>query len=220
MQKLPDEFVGALQRRLNGIIDKIENGGLDYQRTLNALQLVSDGKIQMSQPTPPTSPLLLDFVQIVIVPATTEKFVAGRNFLLKQDGGICSYLWDNFKSWFLEGDGKVEEPHAEAVLRCHKLRKNSVDTPLIAELGGEKVAETTLTEMFSLLQKQANGEKEILLTNGYANIFYVRDQSGVLRAVYAGWNDDGWYVHAFEVSYPSAWGAGSQVFSRNPSATL
>jgi glutamine phosphoribosylpyrophosphate amidotransferase len=140
--------------------------------------------------------------------------------MLKQDGGICSYLWDNFKSWFLEGDSKVEDACAENILRCNKLLKNSTDTPIIAELGGEKVAETSLAEMFSLLKKQANGQKGVLLTNGYANIFYVRDQSGVLRAVGARWHDGGWNVSADAVSYPDAWRAGDQVFSRNPSATL
>lgn len=164
---------------------------------------------------------ILDFVRTVTIPATTEKFVAGKNFLLKQDGGICSYFWDDFRRWFLEGDGKVEEPHAETVLRCHKLRKNSVDEPIIAELGGEPLAETTLGEMFALLQKQANGEKKgVLLVNGYANIFYVRDQLGVLRAADARWFGGGWSVSAGEVSFPLAWSAGSQVFSRNPSETV
>jgi len=163
---------------------------------------------------------ILDFVQLYIVPATTEKFVAGRNFLLKQNGGICSYLGDNFRSWFLEGGGKVEEPRSETVLRCHKLRKSSVDGPIITELGGEAVVETTLAEMFALLKKQANGEKGVLLTNGYANIFYVRDQFGVVRAVHACWRGDGWRVSAFGVSFPFAWGAGLRVFSRNPSGSL
>jgi hypothetical protein len=95
-----------------------------------------------------------------------------------------------------------------------------VDTPIITELGGEKVAETTLTEMFALLQKQANGKKGDLLTSGYANIFYVRDRTGVLRAVGADWYDAGWSVYAFEVSSPHAWRAGFQVFSRNPSVSL
>jgi hypothetical protein len=163
---------------------------------------------------------ILDFVQTITIPLTTEKFVAGRNFLLKRDGGICSYLGDNFRHWFLEGDGKVEEPRAETVLRCHKLRKNSVDTPIIVELGGEEVAETTLAEVFALLQKQANCKKGILLANGYANIFYIRDQFGFLRAVYVDWYGDGWCVDAVAVTDPYAWCAGGQVFSRDPSATL
>ena len=59
----------------------------------------------------------------------------------------------------------------------------SVDGPILAELGGEAKAETTLTEVYSLMEAQKNGENGPLLTNGYANIFYVRDVNGALRAV-------------------------------------
>ncbi len=225
MQKLSNEQLGEFYRRANGILERLENGGLEYNYAVSALQQVSEGKVQLNQSAPATAtpaipPTILNFVKTVTIPATTEKFVAGRNFLLKQDGGICSYLGDNFRSWFLEGDGKTEEPHAETVLRCHKFRQNSVDGPVIAELGGETVSETTLAEMLALLKKQANGQKGALMTSGYANIFYVRDQFGILRAVGAYWDDGGWSVYASAVSSPDAWYAGSQGFSRNPSGSL
>ena len=38
---------------------------------------------------------------------------------------------------------------------------------------------------------------------------------GVLRAVNANWNGDGWNVNANAVSNPNAWNDGNQVFSRN-----
>lgn len=165
------------------------------------------------------SELLLEPVGTVTVSATTKKFRAGANFLLKQDGGVCSYLGDNFKSWFLEGDGKTEEPIVEQTLRYGKLRKSSVDGTIIAELGGEAKAETTLTEMFSLMKKQKNGESGVLLNNGWANISYIRDQSGVFRTVSVSWSGGGWDVGAVEVSDPGRWDVGDQVFSRKPSET-
>ncbi|MEK7586971.1 MAG: hypothetical protein AAB453_03840 [Patescibacteria group bacterium] len=163
---------------------------------------------------------LLDFVATVVVLATKSKFVASDNFKLKKDGGICSYLGDNFKAWFLNGDSKTEDPIGEQTLRYAKLRNVSVDGPIITELGGEAKAETTLSEMFSLMEKQKNGESGVLLSNGYANIFYIRDIAGVLRAVGVSWYDGGWHVHAYSVEYPYEWNGGSQVFSRNPSATV
>jgi hypothetical protein len=90
-----------------------------------------------------------------------------------------------------------------------------VDGPIINELGGEAKAETTLSEMFSLMEKQKNGESGVLLNNGYANIFYIRDQNGVLRAVGVDWDDGGWYVGAYSVEDPGGWRVGRQVFSRN-----
>lgn len=59
-------------------------------------------------------------------------------------------------------------------------------------------AETTLTEVLTLMQAQANGEGGSLLVNGYANIFYVHDSEGVLPVVTAGWYavGGGWSVVA------------------------
>lgn len=157
---------------------------------------------------------VLEWLGEVTVPATTEKFVAKDKFRLKENGGICSGFGSNFTDWFLSGDGKIEDPIAETTLHYAKLRKASVDGPIIAELGGEVKAETTLSEMFSLMEKQKNGEDGVLLNNGWANIFYIRDQNGILRAVSAHWYDDGWFVGADSVESPLGWLADRRVFSR------
>ena len=84
----------------------------------------------------------------------------------------------------------------------------------ITELGGEEKAEVTLSEIWRLMVRQANGEKGVLLINGLANIFYVPDVSGVLRTVYVYWLVGGWYALA-DVLDDGGWGDGYQVFSRN-----
>ncbi len=93
--------------------------------------------------------------------------------------------------------------------------KNSFDGPIIAELGGEAKAETTLTEIYDLMDRQSEGREGVLLNNGWANIFYVKDLAGVLRAVGVRWDDAGWRVFADSVEDPTEWYAGRQVFSRN-----
>jgi len=158
---------------------------------------------------------LLERIDTVTVPATTQKFIArdrlgvntGRKARVK-----ISYLEDNFLSWF---GGKIEDPIGETILCCNELRRPSVDGPILAELSGGAMAETTLTEMFSLMERQGSGEKGILLTSGYANIFYVRDVFGALRAVGCRWDGGGWFVFADSVEYPSRWHGGRRVFSRN-----
>ena len=161
---------------------------------------------------------LLDPVSTVVISGTTSKFVAKDRFVVDTDRKAkvkISYLGDNFTAWFLNGDGKTEEPITEQTLRYAKLRQASLDAPIITELGGEAKAETTLTEAFSLMEKQKNGESGALLSNGWWNIFYVRDINGVLRAVIVHWSDDGWRVNASSVEDPHRWDAGDQVFSRN-----
>ena len=90
------------------------------------------------------------------------------------------------------------------------------EAAIIPELGGETKVETTLSEMFSLIRKQPDGEEGVLLNNGWANILYIRDQNGVLRAVGVRWGDGGWGVDAGSVEDSGGWDAGHQVFSRKP----
>lgn len=158
---------------------------------------------------------LLKFIDTVAVAMTTKKFIARDKFVVdtgKKAKVKISFLSNVFKEEFLN---KVEDPIGAAILGYHKLLQFSVDTPIIAELGGEGKVETSLTEMFSLMEMQSNGESGKLLTNGYANIFYIRNSAGVLRAVDVDWIVVGWFVSADSVGIPYRWGAGDRVFSRN-----
>lgn len=167
----------------------------------------------------PLTPMFLELISTVVVPPTTGQFIAKEKFV-KDTGHKAkvkiSYIGDNFKEWFLDGSGKIEELIIEeTILNCHKLCRAEVDAPIIAELGGEAMAETTLTQMFSLMEKQASGEAGVLLNNGYANIFYIKDISGALCAVRVDWCGGGWVVGATTVGFPYGWLDGYQVFSRN-----
>lgn len=163
----------------------------------------------------PKPDLLLEFLGTVAIPATAEKFVAREKFVVNTNHKApvkISFIGSNFSEWFL---GKTEEPIGKITLRYHKLRRYSVDGPIIAKLGGEAKAETTLTEMFSLTECQKNGEDGVLLNNGYANIFYIRDINVCLRAVGVSWDGGGWDVGAGSVGYPFGWDDGGRVLSRN-----
>ncbi len=157
---------------------------------------------------------LLEHLGTVAVPKT-KQFVARNHFAVNTKATAptkISYLGDNFKAWFL---GETEEPSDETTLRYQNLREASVDGPIIAELGGEAKAETTLAQIYALMKGQKNGETGVPLNNGYANIFYVCDVGSVLRAVSVGWVGVGWGVSARSVENPGGWGGGGRVFSRD-----
>ncbi len=167
---------------------------------------------------------LLNSVATIPIAATSSDFIAKQKFVcdVSKDAKVkIGDLSDNFTNWFLAGDGKIEKPTGEQTLCYSDLRKKSVNDPIITELGGEEKAETSLTELFSLLEKQGNGEEGALFTkNSAVNIFYIKDMQGVLRTVCVlwfnvGWEDVGWYVGAREVSRPVEWGGSYRVFSRN-----
>jgi hypothetical protein len=160
----------------------------------------------------------LELVSTVQVSATTNKFVSKDNFVVNTTCNApvkISIVRSNFTNWFLLGEGKIEDTISEQALHYHKLRKVSVDDSIITELGGETKVETSLTEIFSLMEKQKNGEDGVLLNNGYVNIFYVRDISSILRGVCVGWRSDGWFVGARSVGHPYGWRHSYRVFSRN-----
>ena len=152
---------------------------------------------------------LLKQVATVAVRAV-KKFSAQNTFGATKPAIKLWYLGDNFKQYFL---GKVEKNVPAVTLAAHQLTKASLDAPILAELGDR--VETSLAHFWELLIKQANGETGILLTNGYANIFYIKDANGTLWAVRARWYAGyGWNVFARSVGYPLRWLAGSPVFSR------
>ncbi len=174
-------------------------------------------------PVTKSKPSILELVLAVAVSATTAKFIARQKFVCDTGSKAkvkISYLGNNFAEWFLSDGGKMEKPLAATTLRCHKLRQSSLDALIVAELGGEEKSETALFEMFSLMEKQRYGEDGVLLNNGYANIFYVKDKDGVLRAVRVRWRDVGWGIDAYPVGHPRPWADGSQVFSRDSGSSL
>jgi len=146
---------------------------------------------------------ILEFVgTLVIVPAITTKFVAKDKFVVNVGHNASvkiAHLSDKFKEWFLSGDGKVEKLLGVQTLHYHRLRKPSADGPIITELGGRVKAETTLCEMFSLMEKQGKGEDGVLLSNGNINIFYIKDDAGTLRMVGVVWCNNGWGVGALTI---------------------
>jgi hypothetical protein len=191
----------------NAEIKKLCEGDLLAQ----LLPLVKGVAEVKTKPASKPVPLLWP-IGTVTVPAT-GKLVAREKFVkdMSRKAAVkISYLGDNFSEWFL---GKVEEPCPETTLRYAKLNRYSVDGPILAELGN--TAETTLAQIYALMERQPNGEDGVLLTNGYANIFYVRDINGALRAVYMGWKAGGWDVYAFSVADPFGWFGGISVFSCN-----
>lgn len=156
--------------------------------------------------------LLLESIGTVVIPATEKSFSARKKFVVNTDPGAAvkiSWLDWNFRLRFLE---KIENPVAEATLCYAKLIKSSHNGSILAELG--EGAETTLAQMYALMERQPHGQEGVLLTNGWANIFYV-DINGKLHAVRVLWRGGGWFVPADPVTFPHGRGGEDRVFSRN-----
>lgn len=146
------------------------------------------------------------------ISTTTVDFVVKSNFK-KGVAGIV-YVGDNFQKLFGKLFGsQVVRPRAGYKLQGHILTRNSRDWGILAEIDGGE--ETDLATVFHLISFQLDGRNGVLFTNGFVNIFYIRDVNNELRAVYVYWYGDGWRVDVYPVGHQYPWTRGSRVFSRN-----
>lgn len=174
--------------------------------------------LRKENPWPVIQKIISDLLELIVtvnLPAV-DSFRARDHFKVDTSGEVrIGWIGDNFCQVFLSGDGRVETDVPEATLNVYRLLKSSLDGPIIAELG-EQIAEITLAQMFELLKRQGCGQQGVLITNGYTNVFYVRDAKGVLWAVGCLWVSGcgGWDVFAYSITDPDRWSGGLQVVSR------
>ncbi len=150
----------------------------------------------------------------------TTIFVVSK-FFTKRSAKV-KFVWfgDDFQKWFVPLRERIVGEPVLPVFH-HDLSESSLDAEIFEVLGGRDNVEkhpSTMLGISRLIEKQANGEAGDLLVNGWANIFYVYDFGGVLRAVYVRWYDGGWYVRAYSVDDSGGWDAGDRVFSGNSKA--
>ena len=168
---------------------------------LVGVRKVLDGEARIV-PVKPTDPQpLLESGDTFTLPAVTMHQSVAEAF-------AGCHLYGNFEKWF---DKSLVEPQGQIELVYGELTRPSQDIPILGQLFGRH--ETTLTTVSALIKAQMNGEDGPLLTNGAANIFYIRDTEGELRTVRVYRGGRVWYVGAYSVSGRCDWGAGSRVFS-------
>lgn len=115
-------------------------------------------------------------------------FAVGKNDI--------SYLGNDFVKWF------GEMPLAEGVAgEFHKLGEDMTDEEIIKKFKPECSLGDVAAQWSKLSRKEWY-------------LFYVRDNSGLLRMVNVHWYSDGWYVYA-NIRDNSEWDGGNQVFSLN-----
>lgn len=169
---------------------------------------------------------LIEILGTIEIPPSEGPFVVRDHIRLKSQGGIFSNFGQGFYAKFLDGDGQEERPYFGSVVYRSRLTRKASDTQqgeevgaaIIPAIGGESWVRTRLYELFWLANQQPNGETGVLLTNGMANIFYIRDRHGGLYAVILCWETDanGWCINASSIKDFGKWDSSSQVFSQVP----
>ena len=186
---------GDPKERLTAVKNKTQKLTEHLRLVMTALETGQDLELVM--------PKLLEWLRTIDLPVI-EKFVV-KEFFTK-DNPKVRFAWfdNNFTNNFLE---MIEENVPATVLHGYRLMVASLDPPIIKALGNFQVS---LAHLASMLEKQPNGEKGDLLTDGSANIIYPSD----VWAVYAYWSGVGWDVFAYPTDSPDGWLASRQVFGR------
>ncbi|MCH7828825.1 hypothetical protein IH982_03145 [Patescibacteria group bacterium] len=184
----------------------IESGLLADLRDANFNEEIDRDAVRKLLGLKPLNQPFLEEGGTAMIPATTEQFVVREKFVR----GNTLFLGMNFEGWF---EGKTEEAVMETELRYATLTGSLVGRPILAELGDK--AETTLAQIWALMERQPNGEEGVLLTGGWENVFYVRDVNGELRVVYVSRGGSSWLVDADLATRMRSLSVGYRVFSRN-----
>lgn len=79
-----------------------------------------------------------------------------------------------------------------------------------------------LSDVYSFMKKQPNGEKGELNTDGTGNYFFVRDIDGDLKLVgLYWWEGSGWAINALSIACTlNIWRVGTKLFLRVPEGAL
>lgn len=144
------------------------------------------GDIQEALPDPPTT---------AAVPSPSpSQFVARDHFRrTTAPAAVVRITWLGaaFSEHFVP---KIEPDSHSPLLRSHTVRRASRDIEIIAELGTRH--ETTLGDLWCLLQRQSHGETGMLRTDAKPNVLYIRSTAGLLFTIDALWGGAGWELGA------------------------
>lgn len=159
----------------------------------------------------------ITMVQIAEKPARGT-FLCSEAFVTKPG----RYIYDSFRDRIAPAYPKRLRRRSIKKVKYHDLEKSSYDIrDIIPSLGGmDKVRANAFRpdELDSLIEAQAagpNDQKGLLLTNGFANIFYCVGISDELFVVCVNWFGDKWVVDAYTLDGVGIWLTGYRVFRKH-----
>lgn len=129
-------------------------------------------------------------------------------------------LWidPDFTNWILNAYENEISQNSALLAKAFDLSKKMKDSEIISQaesLGFDpKQNPVTLDQIKAKIEAQPNGIEGEMLSNGFANIFYVSGKDEVLFTVNVHWNSGGgqWSVYADRLDQYGKWDAGSRIF--------
>ena len=195
-----------------------QKGGspINPEDVIRALQDISEGKFKAS---PAIQKAIASFLKIkqtgIVIPGLSEKFVPKEKF--GENSEVKYYIGDSFKTHLLD-ETQPFDSLSGVVVDKSVLEKQTTDKEIMSAIGvseteGLLSKEEILYHVSYLTEKQANGEKGLLLTDGSSTIIgYFLCSDGVVRVAGVYWDVVRWHCIVRDLD---RWRAGREVLSRN-----
>ncbi|MEI6529182.1 MAG: hypothetical protein WCN88_02110 [Candidatus Falkowbacteria bacterium] len=108
------------------------------------------------------------------------------------------FISKNFEFWCLSHTSFMVEVDESAWhdLDYFRVLMDTKTENIIDSLGGEKIAQTTMLEIYHTLLLQGRGQKGKLLINGDFNVFFTPAFNGNNVVMYLAWNGKAWGINS------------------------
>lgn len=199
-QRVADEAISRFARQQHDWMGRVLKGSLDPTEVARVVQAIINRGLRY--------PLLSERKLLKpVATATAAKDPPFVNEFFQSRPGL--YVWDSFRERFdLEALSQSVggRPYVASLLKS-----NAYDRDIRRELPENNLS--ALEDIAGFIEAQPNGKEGFLLTNGYANIFYVEGRNGEVFAVGVLWVSDGrgWFVYDWLLDEFGLWDAGRQV---------
>lgn len=142
----------------------------------------------------------------------TEIFKTRDFFKTKDKGGIFAYVDGDIFNYF---DDVVKNSPAKE-LSSYEFTEDITEENIIGDAkAGDIYEEVDLAHIKQICERHIVKGEKLLLEDGKANLFWIRNKKGGLCEVSVCLVSGGWNVHANDFDASRKWDAGSRSFFRN-----
>ena len=206
MVAITDQQKARLHDLTVSVLELVRDGKRDVDQVCALLQQVKDGETGTAKRLHPAGEILL--------PAFTDPFDPNEFFQTRE--GL--WTWDRFRDRILSL-AKPTDSLEEATFLAFDLTEDANDAEIRKDLPENHVfgdASVFCARLAQMIERQPEGKEGNLLTNGCANIFYVRVKDGEPSAVDVYWRSGGreWDVYCHSLR-GDRWIRGDRVFFSN-----
>lgn len=170
--------------------------------------------IQNAKKVPGGFAKLQDFTKTLAATAVAGGFITATHFVTSEKLYVCPGFTQLITANYTE---PLVKRGLEGIEKAFDLARNMSDTEIIAELGGEEEMRKyafTPDQVADMIDIQPGGSPGAMLTNGYANIFYMIGVGGALFAICVCWGHGRhrWRALTYRLGERGRWPARCRVF--------